>query len=103
MLVVHGISDDTAVAGEADAPHSDDEENLSQGTVSLPDISASNNEDACKAIAHEAMWKSDVQLVTGKMNKSVRGMKIFLSRTRGFMIMPTSRNLTRLQTKSVLP
>ena len=30
-------------------------------------------------------------MVTGKMNKSARGMKIFLSRTRGFMIMPMFR------------
>ena len=47
--------------GEEDAPHSDDEANLSQGTLSLPDISASDDEDTHKAIAHEAAWKSDVQ------------------------------------------
>ena len=37
------------------------EENLSQGTVSLPDISASDDEDAHKAIACKATQKSDVQ------------------------------------------
>ena len=34
---------------------------LSEVTVSLLDISPSNNEDACKAIAHEAACKSDIQ------------------------------------------
>ena len=61
IVSVHGNDDDTAAAGEEDAPHSDSEANLSQCTLSLPDISASDDEDVCKAIACEAMWKSDVQ------------------------------------------
>ena len=58
---MHGGDDDTSVQDEEDAPHSDDKANLSQGTLSLPDISASNNEDAHKAIACEAAQKSNVQ------------------------------------------
>ena len=58
---MHGNDDNTATAGEKDVPHSDDKANMSQGTVSLPNISASNDEDGHKAIACEATWKSDVQ------------------------------------------
>ena len=58
---MHGDDDDTAAAGEEDAPHLDDEENLSQGNVSLPNISASDNEDTHKTIGHKTAWKSDVQ------------------------------------------
>ena len=61
IVLVHGDDDDTTVAREEDAPHSDNEESLSRGTVSLPDISASNDEDTRKVIAHETMQKSDVQ------------------------------------------
>ena len=47
IVLVHGDNDDTAMVGEEDVPHSDDEETLSQGTVSLPDISASDDEETC--------------------------------------------------------
>ena len=57
---MHGDDDNTAAA-EEDAPHSDDEANLSQGTVSLSDISVSDGKDARKAIACEAAWRSDVK------------------------------------------
>ena len=50
-----------AVGGEEDAGHSEDEETLSQGTVSLLDISTSNNEDARKSTMCEAAHKSNVQ------------------------------------------
>ena len=53
-------NDDDATTAEEDAPHSDNKANLSQGTVSLPDVSASDNGDACKAIVCEAVQKSDV-------------------------------------------
>ena len=49
------------LVGKEDAGHSDDEETLSQGTVSLPDISASDSQDAHKAIECEAAHKRDVQ------------------------------------------
>ena len=39
----------------------DDEETLSQGTVSLLNISNSDNEETCKAAAHEKAHKSDVR------------------------------------------
>ena len=61
IVLVQGDDDDTTTVGEEDAGHLDDEETLSQGTVSLPNISASDSEDACKAIACEATCKSDVQ------------------------------------------
>ena len=60
VVLVQGDDEDTAVGGE-DAGHSEDEEALSQGTVSLLDISTSDNEEACKAAAHETACKSDIQ------------------------------------------
>ena len=60
-VLLQGNDDDTAAVGEEDVGHLDDEDTLSQGTVSLPDISASNSEDARKAIACKATHKSDVQ------------------------------------------
>ena len=61
IILVKGDDDDTATVGEDDAPYSDDEEALSQGTVSLPDIPASDDEDTRKALVCEAACKSDVQ------------------------------------------
>ena len=52
------------IHGEEDTLHSDDDVNLSQGTLSLTNISASDDEDAYKAVAHETAWKSDVQYGT---------------------------------------
>ena len=60
---MQGDGEDTAVGGE-DAGHSEDEEALSQGTVSLLDISASDNEEARKAAACETAHRSDVQYGT---------------------------------------
>ena len=60
IVSVHD-NEDTAVHGEEDAPHSDDKANLSQGTLSLPDISASNDKDTRKAVACEVTWKTNVQ------------------------------------------
>ena len=57
---MHGDGEDTAV-GEEDAGHSEDEEALLQGMVSLLDISASDNEEAHKATAHVTAHKSNVQ------------------------------------------
>ena len=71
--------DDTTWVGEEDAGHSDDE-TLSKGTVSLPDISASNSEDACKAIVLSSM-------LTGQMNRSTMKMKASPRGIRGFMTM----------------
>ena len=56
VVLVPG-DEDTAAGGE-DADHSEDEEALSQGTVSLLDISKSDNE---KAAACEMVHKSNVQ------------------------------------------
>ena len=53
--------EENAAADEEDEGPSDDEEAQSQGTVSLLDISNSDNEEACKAAAHEKVCKSDVQ------------------------------------------
>ena len=58
---MHSDDDDASAPSEEDAPHSDNEANLSQGTLSQPNISASDDADTHKAIAHEAAWKSDVQ------------------------------------------
>ena len=57
---MHNNDDDTTSHCEEDAPHLDDEANLSQGMMSLPNISASD-EDTRKAIARKAAWQSDVQ------------------------------------------
>ena len=51
VVLVPG-DEDTAAGGE-DADHLEDEEALSQGTVSLLDISNSDNEEAHKAAACE--------------------------------------------------
>ena len=56
--------DENAAADEEDEGPLDDEEALSQGTVSLLDISNSDNEEAHKATAHEKACKSDVQFAT---------------------------------------
>ena len=53
--------DEDAADDEEDESDLDDEEALSQGTVSLLDISNSNNEETCKATAHEKVCKSNVQ------------------------------------------
>ena len=80
---MHGNDDDITTCDEEDVPHSDDKANLSQGTLSLPNISTSDDEDAHKAIACEATCKRVTSnMVTGKMNKSARGMTVFLSGIR---------------------
>ena len=62
VVLVPG-DEDTAAGGE-DADHLEDEEALSQGTVSLLDISNSDNEEACKAAVRKTAHKSDVQYGT---------------------------------------
>ena len=57
---MQGDDEDTTAGGE-DAGHSEDEEALLQGTVSLLDISTSDNEEARKATAHETACKSNIQ------------------------------------------
>ena len=52
VVVVQG-DDENAAADEENEGDLDDEEAMSQGPVSLLDISNSNNEEACKAAAHE--------------------------------------------------
>ena len=64
---VEGIGNDGQVSVgdvEDEVVISDDKENLSQGAVSLLDISASDTEDACKYMAHEAMQKTDTHFAT---------------------------------------
>ena len=61
VLMGQDDDEDTTAGGEEDAGHSEDEEALSQGIVSLLDISTSDNEDAHKATVHEAVCKSDIQ------------------------------------------
>ena len=53
--------DENTAADEEDKGPSDDEEAQSQGTVSLFDISNSDNEEAHKAAAHKKVHKSDVR------------------------------------------
>ena len=61
VVLVQVNDDDTAAGGEEDTGHSEDKEALSQGTVSLLDISTSDNEDAHKATVCEAACKSNIQ------------------------------------------
>ena len=58
IVLLQGNDDDTGTGGEEDAGHSDDKETLSLGIVSLLDISASDSEDAHKAIACKAACKA---------------------------------------------
>ena len=51
---------DTIKDGAEDVP-SDDEVNLLHGALSLPDFSATDDEDAQKVIASKAMQKSDTK------------------------------------------
>ena len=60
VVLVQGGDEDVA-AGEEDASHSEDEEALLQGMVSLLNISNSNNKEAHKATACKKVCKSDVQ------------------------------------------
>ena len=90
--------EDTAMGGEEDAGHSDNEETLSQGTVSLLNISTSD-----KATAGEAACKSDVEYGNWWDEQIHQGRKASPSMMRGLMIMPMVENLARLQTKSVPP
>ena len=83
VVLFQGNDEDTAVDGEKDAGHSEDEEALLQGTVSLLDISTSNHEDARKATASEAVCKSDVQYGNCRMNKSPRRKKALPSTIGG--------------------
>ena len=60
VVPVQGEDEHIAAGGE-DAGHSEDEEALSQGTVSLLNILISDNEEVHKATAHETACKSDIQ------------------------------------------
>ena len=53
--------DENSAADEEDEGPSDDEEAQLQKTVSLLDISNSDNEEARKAAAYKKVCKSDVQ------------------------------------------
>ena len=55
------VQDEDTAAGGEHTGHSEDEEALSQGMVSLLDISNSDNEEAHKAAVHKTVHKSDVQ------------------------------------------
>ena len=72
VVLVQGDDKDTAAGGE-DAGHSEDEEALLQGTVSLLDISTSDNEEAYKATAHETACKSDIQYGTWQDEQICQG------------------------------
>ena len=56
-----GEGEEAVADAEEEEDGSDDEEALSQGTVSLLDISNSDNEETHKAAAHEKAHKSDVR------------------------------------------
>ena len=100
---MQGDEEDTATGGEEDTGHLDDEETLSQGTVSSLDISTSDNEDACKAITHEAAHKSDIQYGNWWDEQINQGKEGIASVIRGLMIMLMVENLARLQIKLVPP
>ena len=97
-VLVQGDDEDTAAGGE-DAGHSEDEEALSQGTVSLLNILTSNNKEACKAAVHETVRKRTFSMVPGRMNKSTRGMKALPNTTSRSMTTLMVVNLARLWTR----
>ena len=66
-----GEGEEAVADAEEEEDGSDDEETLSQGTVSLLDISNSDNEETCKAAAHEKACKSNVQY-TAWQDKQIR-------------------------------
>ena len=84
VVLLQGNNEDTAMGGEEDAGHLEDEETLSQGTVSLLDISTSDNEDARKATARmRRCTRATSSMVTGGMNKSARGRKALTQHDKG--------------------
>ena len=65
--------EENTAADEEDEGPSNDKEAQSQGTVSLLDISNSDNEEARKAAAHEKVHKSDVQFATRQDQQICQG------------------------------
>ena len=61
--------------GGNDAGHSEDEEALLQGTVSLLNISTSDNEEAHKAAAHKTVCKSNIQYGNWRDEQICQGRK----------------------------
>ena len=80
---MQGNDDDTAVGGEEDAGHLEDEEALSQSTVSLLNISTSDNEDARKATACEAARKSDIQYGNWQYEQICQGKEGIAQHNKG--------------------
>ena len=72
VVLLQGDDEDTTAVGE-DAGHSEDEEALLQGMVSLLDISTSDNKEACKADACETVHKSDIQYGNWQDEKIFQG------------------------------
>ena len=68
-------NDENAAADKEDEDPLDDEEAQSQGTVSLLNISSSDNEEAHKATVHEKACKSDVQFAAWQGEQICQGNK----------------------------
>ena len=60
-VVLLGEDEEAPADAEEEEDGSDDEGTLSQGMVTLLNITNSDNEETCKAAAHEKACKSDVQ------------------------------------------
>ena len=100
VVLLQGDDEDTTAGGEEDAGHLEDRDALSQGTVSLLNISTSDNEDTHKATVQEAACMSDVQYGNWWDEKIHQGSKALPGVTRGSMIMPMVEGLARLWTRS---
>ena len=83
IVLLQGDDEDTVAGEEEDAGHSDDKDTLSQGTVSLLDISTSNNEDAHEAIAHKAACKSDIQYGNWRVEQICQGKEGITQHDKG--------------------
>ena len=69
------LSGDEARGGEDNVSYSADKADVSQGSIPLLDISATDNEDACKCKAHELARRSNTNFATWKEKLISEGVK----------------------------
>ena len=72
---VEVLSGDEASEGEHDISYSTDEADVSQGSIPLLDISATDDEETCKHKVHELARKSDTAFAAWKEKQISEGIK----------------------------
>ena len=83
VVLLQGDDEDTTVGGE-DAGHSEDEEALLQGMVSLLDISTSDNEEAiAKPLCARQCTRAMFSMVTGRNEQIHQGKEGIAQHDKG--------------------